>query len=202
MDIKNSKFMADCSQNDKGKEAIMSFQISWILRCASDSDIKQRFPKLYNKTRDITFKLLGMEQSDNTNVEISNVKVWKEWNNIDILANIKLSKNGVPEPYQVLIVENKVYTQLTEAQRDEYPNKVILEYNDYGGEFIGYQLHQVIISCLEPEGQEFLNLQEMCKGTKWRVLNYSDLVDWDTEELTESDLFNEFWYARWDPISE
>lgn len=201
MEINNSKFMADCSQNDIGKEAIMNFQISWILRCAADSDIKQRFPILYKKSRDITIKLLGIEQSDSINVEIMEVKVWKEWNKIDILANVRLSIKGKLEPYHVLLVEKKVYTKLKKEQRDEYPQKVISEYNHKEG-FDGYRLHQVIISCLELNNHNYSNLKKMCEGTEWRVLNYSDLVDWDNEELTESDLFNEFWYARWDPIPE
>lgn len=199
MDIKNSKFMADCSQNGKGKEAILSFQISWILRCAADPDIYQSHPILYKKCREMLFTLLNFDNSLNSNnINVLEVKVWKEWYDIDVLAKIKLSINGNQPEMHVLLVENKIYTALAPQQRDDYPKKV----KDKIKNFKYSQLHQVVISCLEPNNIKYRDLQTFCEGTEWRVLNYEDLVNWNTDELTESDLFNEFWYATWDPIKE
>ena len=117
MDIKNSKFMADCSQNEKGKEAILSFQISWILRCAADPDIFQSHLILYKKCRDMLFTLLNFDNSlKSNNIDILEVKVWKEWNYIDVLAKIKLSINGNQPEMHVLLVENKIYTKWKQLQ--------------------------------------------------------------------------------------
>ena len=199
MDIKNSKFMADCSQNERGKEAILNFQISWILRCSADPDIYQSHPILYKKCREMLFTLLNFDNSLNSNnIDVLEVKVWKEWNDIDVLAKIKLSINGNQPEMHVLLVENKIYTELKPWQKDDYPKKVSAKIKNVKH----CQLHQVVISCLEPNNIKYHDLQTFCEGTEWRVLNYEDLVNWKTDELTESDLFNEFWYATWDPIKE
>lgn len=120
MEISNSKFMADCTKNDKGKEAIMSFEVSWILRVAADKTEQKARPILYRKCNEILFKLLGICESND--IIIKEIKVWKEWDNIDVLANVIITVNGKEERH-VIVIENKIYTKMKVNQRDDYPKK-------------------------------------------------------------------------------
>jgi len=200
MEIRNSKFLSDCSTNDIGKEAIMSFQMSWILRNTIDNDVKCNKPILYRKCREILFKLLNIPDKD---IEIKDVKVWKEWTifgqqRLDVIANILLEVSGSKE-WHILLIENKVYTDLKESQIYDYPKYVKEEYENVPL-YKGYTLHQCVVTCQEDD-----KLQEVidkCKNTEWSVFGFDDLVDWENDQLTESELFNEFWYSRWDTLPE
>ncbi len=199
MTIRNSKFMADCSDNDLGKEAVLSFQISWILRNVVDRELQHEKPILYSKCRSILFTLLQMADD---NQEILDVKVWKEWaldkhNRVDVIANVKLRNADQEESWHILLIENKVYTSLKENQISDYPRKVKEEY-DSNPYFTGYTLHQCISTC--QEGKTLQDVKNLCMNTAWKVYEYYDLVDWENDPLTESDLFNEFWYSTWDRI--
>jgi hypothetical protein len=72
--------MTDHSEGDKGKEAVMDFQVSWVLRMAADEDYTKEKPifRLYSKF--MLLKLLDMPIPNP--VQIKKVRVWCFKNNI------------------------------------------------------------------------------------------------------------------------
>ena len=76
---KTSNFMTDHSLGDKGKEAVMDFQVSWVLRMAANDEYTKDKPAFHLFCKYMLYKLLGMEFPNPK--KIVKVKVWKEWEN-------------------------------------------------------------------------------------------------------------------------
>ena len=47
MEWKYSSLMIDNSNSDHGKEAILDYEISWVLRTAADKEAKENKPRLH-----------------------------------------------------------------------------------------------------------------------------------------------------------
>ena len=194
-----SKFMSDHSEGDHGLEALLDYQLSWVLRMAADSECK---PRLKHQCRYILFNLLGIQDSEA--IEISKVKVWKQWWYIDLVADIYLVENG-EKRLHVLMLENKAYTRMYQHQRDVYPERVKEAYNTYPAykDYRNYDLHQVIVTCFEKEHSIFQELERFIEKDKcWSIRSVADLPDWSVEEVTESDLFNDFWFNDWKRLTD
>ena len=186
---KTSNFMTDHSLGDKGKEAVMDFQVSWVLRMAADDEYTKDKPAFHLFCKYMLYKLLGMEFPNPK--KIVKVKVWKEWENIDLCVEVVLNNKGMEETH-VILIENKVYTNMKINQRDEYPNTVKQFYKD---KIDDDKFHQVLITCAETD-EEIKQVEAFCEGTAWKVMSiYNIILDLDIE--TESELFNEFWIYNW-----
>ena len=196
MEPKRSFFMrGDESASDYGREAILDYEISWVLRLTAEKKEKECRPKLYSQCRHILCKLLGIELDS---VEVLDVKVWKQRNNIDIFSTIKLINNGKEECY-VLLTEDKVYTQMGKNQRDDYP-QIAKDWCDSNSEWANCKLRLCAITCQDRNTPAYNKLVEFCKQSstwEWNVFSLEDLSAPNAEELTESDLFNEFWLSSW-----
>ena len=183
--------MTDHSEGDKGKEAVMDFQLSWVLRMAADTDYTKDKPAFRLFSKFMLLKILGKPFP--SSIQVSKVKVWKEWENIDLCVEVELVKKEKRE-YHFILIENKVYTNMNPRQRDEYP-KTLKQYYENNPEREFYKPHQVLITCVETN-EELKKVKQFCAGTKWKVLSLYDLIlDLDIE--TESELFNEFWIYNW-----
>lgn len=192
--------MTDHSLGDKGKEAVMDFQVSWVLRMAADQEYTKDKPALRLFSKYMLLKLLGMPFPNP--VRIKKVKVWKEWENIDLCVEVDLERNNKIESHFILI-ENKVYTNMQTWQRDNYPETLKQYYDNYPVKK-KYKPHYVLITCVEEE-KDFNKIKNFCaktkKETKWNVLSIYDIIlDMDIE--TESELFNEFWIYNWGRLTE
>lgn len=204
----NSKFMSDHSEGDHGRETILDYELSWVLRTAADGDCREKQPNLYHQCRHILFKLLGIDI--NKNIVIKDVHVWKQWKHIDLVADIYLEENGVTMLH-VLMTEDKAYTPMSIKQRDIYPETVKEAYDNYPryADYRNYQLHKVLVTCFPKkpynngdydgykEYKKFLNGSE-----GWKVLSIEELPDWHVDEMTESDLFNDFWFNNWRRLTD
>ena len=188
-------FVPDNSEGEHGYEAFLDFEMSWVLRvCANQEEARLR-PNLYHQCRMILNKLtrIGIDKC------VDEVKVWKQWKYIDILAEIKVKDEGL----HVLVLEDKAYTEMTPKQKEEYPKEVF----EYYKEKSGIEYHFCVISFLDPDYDsakyvEFKNGIEKTpfgpgKKCNWEVFSTLDLPDWKVNNYTESDLFNEFWFAKW-----
>lgn len=144
---RTSKFMTDHSEGDKGKEAVMDFQVSWVLRMAADENYTKDKPifRLYSKF--MLFKLLGMPFPNP--IQIKKVRVWKEWENIDLRVEVELERNKEIE-YHFILIENKIYTNMKTWQRDSYP-KTLKQYYDNYPDKRNYKPHYVLITCAEKD---------------------------------------------------
>jgi len=192
---KVSKFMTDHSEGDKGKEAVMGFQVSWVLRMAADKDYTKDKPTFGLYSKYMLFKLLNKPFPNKE--EIVSVKVWKEWTNIDIRAEVEL-KDGDETEFHVLLIENKVYTEMRSWQRDDYPKALDQFYQKHGrGQYIP---HKVLITCTDSE-KEFDKLERFCNDCGWKVISIYDLI-FDLNKETESELFNEFWIYNWGRLTD
>lgn len=191
--MKKSLFMQDCSRNNHGYEAMLDFQISWLLRLAKE-DNKDR---LHDVARSVLFKFIGKEFDPN--VIIKRVDVWKQWEHIDLTAEIELEVNNQTERHLV-VIEDKAYTLIHDDQLKRYAYTVIAHYRDK--ERKSYQKHFWVISFFDREEECFKSLQKQCKEckvVKWEPLSFYDVIGWKEGEFpdTGSDLFDEFWLREW-----
>lgn len=188
--------MSDHSEGDHGLEAILDYELSWVLRMAADDECRKTKPRLYQQCRHILFKLLGIE--DNSNIVIDCVKVWKQWSYIDLVADVYLIVNNRKELH-VILAENKAYTLMKENQRDNYPKVAKDVYDNYAQykDYRNYTMHKVLVTCFGVEEDLYKYQQKFVEKTDWRVFSIEELPDWNVEEQTESDLFNEFWLNDW-----
>lgn len=183
--MEKSLLMKDSSENSGHIETILDYILSWTIRRASIAYCREK-PILYKYCRSILFNLLGIE--NNENIKINSVETWKQWNYIDLHANIELENNGKIEHHAILI-ENKVYTQVHDNQLVRY--RRIFE-DTYNQDI--FKLHYVLITCFDEIPEMMV---QNCKEAGFRYLPLSDLFSNEYEEDSESDLFNEFWLRNW-----
>lgn len=193
--MEKSLFMQDSSRSNHGYEAMLDFQISWLLRLSAQKETKQ--PELHKVARNVLLKLIGMEK--NSNVIINKVDVWKQWENIDLTAEIELEVNNKTERHLV-VIEDKAYTLIHDNQLKRYVDSVNAYYHDKGHN--SYKKHFWVISFYDKEEECFKTLQKQCKECKeanWDPLSFYDVIGWENGDFedTESDLFNEFWLREW-----
>ena len=198
------QFMVDETESDGHAEPVMDYVISWCLRRA-DVICKDEKPILYRHCRFMLGKLLSIENTDD--VIFSNVKVWKQWENIDLRVEVDVEQMGEITKH-ALLIENKYYTGLHDTpdvdgvKRNQlvvYKNKFDAHYDiqkDKKGE--DWTKHYALITCLERESESFIrhfgNLTEVDTKPAFKLFSFYELLENETQ--TESDLFNEFWY-RW-----
>lgn len=192
------QFMRDSSQNDGHAEPVMDYVISWCLRRA-DVICKDEKPILYSHCRFMLGKLLSIGNTDD--VIFSNVKVWKQWENIDLRIEVDVEQRGDITKY-ALLIENKYYTGLHDTtdidgkkrnQLEVYKKKFEAHYNSQSET---WQKHYALITCIERNNSKFEQYR-IAEKFGFNLFSFYDLLENDTQ--TESDLFNEFWYRWGDP---
>ena len=192
------QFMRDNSQNDGHAEPVMDYVISWCLRRA-DVICKDEKPILYSHCRFMLGKLLGRENIDD--VIFSNVKVWKQWEKIDLRVEVDVEQMGKITKY-ALLIENKYYTGLHDTndidgkrrnQLEVYKKKFEAHYNSRSET---WQKHYALITCIERNDSKFEQYR-IAEKFGFNLFSFYELLENDTQ--TESDLFNEFWYRWGDP---
>lgn len=188
--MKESQFMQDSSRSNYGYEAMLDFQMSWLLRIAKEHPSKTK-QELHKVARKVLFKLINKE--DRLEYKIKRVKVWKQWEHIDVIAEIELEFNTQIERHLV-VIEDKAYTLIHDDQLTRYEHTVNSYYRDKT-----YNKHYWVISFFDKEEKCFNDLMAQCKGTDWKPLSFYEVIGWKDGEFpdTESDLFNEFWLRKW-----
>lgn len=183
MGIMKSLFMSDCSEGDYGKEALLDYEMSWVLRLCAEKNVPN--DKLKKNCLAIMSELLDIEPALKPG-DVTQVKVWKQWQRIDLIAEITI--NGV---LHVLALEDKAYTFMKEDQRESYP-KTVREW--YAGKGIPKDnFHFVVITMFESEQEEFKQLEQFVKSSPWTVM-----PAWEFGcKATGNDLFDEFWINEW-----
>lgn len=189
------KLMTDDSEKDGHAEPVMDYVFSWCFRMAQDVYSKQK-PILWSQCKDILCRLLG-ESSD---VEILDVKVWKQEEYIDLWVEVELRKNGKIEHHAILI-ENKYYSKLKQAKDTdgEFRNQLIVYKKKfdsyYFGQPIAWHKHYLLITCIErDEDNKFIEYSP-AEEFGYRIITFYEMLGDCTKE-TESDIYNEFW-LRW-----
>ena len=189
--MKESLLMQDYWHNNHGYEAMLDFQMSWLMRIAAEKDINK--PELHKISKNVLLRLIDIDENKKQNVEIGDVKVWRQWKNIDVLAEVNIKVNGLIEQHLV-VIEDKAYTMIHGNQLTRYKEAV----NDsYGDTRIPH--YWVITFFDESQKNKYEALKVDCDKAKWKLLSFYDVIGWKDGNFpdTESDLFNEFWLRAW-----
>ena len=124
--------------------------------------------------------------------------VWKQWNNIDLHANVTLRIDGGEPEYHVIVVENKVYTPLSDNQLGPY-KEIIL--NTYKGGAYEKHIHFWVITGFNEECRKdkFDKIKKECEANGWGCIPILDLQpnNIPEKEKPDSDIFDEFWLKEW-----
>lgn len=185
--MEESLFMQDSWHSNDGYEAMLDFQMSWLMRLAAEKDIEK--PRLHQICKEVLLRLI--EKEEERNVEILKVEVWRQWASIDVVAEIDVIVDNKKEQHLV-VIEDKAYSMLHDDQLTRY-KKIVGEI--YEGK---RNIHYCVIT-FHDEGKWFDKLKNDCKKTGWRLLSFYEVIGWKDGEFkdTESDLFNEFWLRKW-----
>lgn len=187
-----SLFMQDNSEGDYGKEAILDYQLSWIMRVAASKEIQEKNNMLFERCKKVLLKLIGKSGCDN--VEIVSVEVWKQWQRIDVTAHVVVKCNGKEEKHLV-VIEDKAYTMIHGDQLNRY-EETINETYDNDDWLKDFKKHFWVITFFEKEDAKYNILDADCKNTNWGLLSFYEVIDFDYTP-TGSDLFDEFWVKDW-----
>lgn len=179
-----SLLMRDSSEKDGHIETILDYVLSWTIRRSSIIYATEK-PLLYQYCRTILFRLLDIE--DYEHIKVKSVETWKQWNYIDLHANVELEYNGNTKHHAILI-ENKAYTSVHDNQLIRYKQIFEASYDQSL-----FKLHFVLITCFDdiPE-----NILYACEEAAFKCLSLLDLFS-NEQKDSESDLFNEFWLRQW-----
>ena len=184
--------MLDSGSSDK-KEIVVDYFLSWTLRCASDEGLEYyNNERLSCYCRRILSVLLFDNPSKIKEYRIKSVKTWKQWQQMDLCAEVILENKSSIEEKHALLMENKVYTRLHGNQLERY--KTIFEEDYEGKEF---KLHYVYFTCAEDFGED----EAICRKSGFQAYTMDDVYNKISEneelELTGNALFDEFWLSSW-----
>lgn len=183
--MKPSLLMNESNGTGGHIEAMLDYVLSWTLRRAAAEYATEK-AILYGYCRAILFKLLEIEKY--AQITVKSVEAWKQWNRIDLHANIELEYDGGRTEHHAILIENKAYTSVHDNQLARY-RQIFEETYDKAK----FKLHYVLLTCFDniPD-----RLQQECKKADFRCLPLGDLCPPEQED-SESDLFNEFWLREW-----
>lgn len=191
--MKKSLLMQDSWRSNHGYEAMLDFQMSWLMRLAAEKSEKQE--RLHEISKQVLLRLI--EEKNERVVEVERVEVWRQWESIDVIAEVDIKVNDVVE-HHLVVIEDKAYTLLYNNQLARYTKAVSDHYE--GKPKPKYHIHYWVITFYDKESSRWEKLDEECKRNYWNLLSFYDVIGWnDGEEFkdTESDLFNEFWLREW-----
>lgn len=202
--MKDSLLMRDSTEGDGKAEIVMDYVMSYSLRHAADMYLVEK-PMLCRYCRYMLQKLIDVDITDKT--KIISVKVWKEWQHMDLCVEVVIKERETKQTYAVLI-ENKYYSKLRKNQLVDYKKKFD-EYYDNNKEILVPNTNRSykLVTCHDEEKSVQLYGFEVNKtldekGKGFEILPFYDLLPDDYQyndvyEETESDIFNEFWLRMW-----
>ncbi len=189
-----SLFMHDDSEGDYGKEAMLDYQMSWVMRVAANKAMQEKNSLLHKRCTDILLKLIGKNGCNN--IEVISVDVWKQWQHIDVHANVIVKCNG-EEKKHLVVLEDKAYTMIHSDQLNRY-EKTINEVYGKDKYLKGFEKHFWVITLFDKKHACYRELASYCNeaNAKWKVISLEQLIENNSTE-TGSDLFDEFWIKPW-----
>lgn len=201
----SSFLMCDSTEGDGKAEIVMDYVMSWCLRHAIE-EFKESKPILSRYCRYMLHKLLQLE-SPLEQIVFIKVEVWKEWQHMDLCAEVKLINKGKEEFY-ALLIENKYYTPLHlkrdskgvwRNQVDVY-REIFEQHYDSIPSKKGWGRRYALVSCFDSEDKKIQMFDE-AKEYGFEVFGFYDIIDENKENGkyvdSESEIFNEFWLRKW-----
>ena len=190
--MKKSLLMLDNWRSNHGYEAMLDFQISWLLRLSAKMEVENKI--LHKISKEVLLRLI--EWKGSTDVIISKVEIWRQWESIDVKAEVELTIDGNIEQH-LIVIEDKAYTLLHDDQLARYKKSIVDYYKDkYIPE---YNIHYWVITFYEKDSYRWDSLQKECNNNQWNLLSFYDVIGWKEGEFSDtgSDLFDEFWLREW-----
>lgn len=195
--MEKSLLMQDKWGSNHGYEAMLDFQMSWLMRLAAKKNIKKE--KLHKISQEVLLRLIRLDGA--TDIEIEKVEVWRQWEHIDVIAEVMIRKNGSEERHLV-VLEDKAYTMIHDDQLNRYAETVCAYYT--GVHRPKYNIHYWVITFHDRDENNkcWKMLKSECEKAEWGLLSFYDVIGWskdredDFKELG-SDLFEEFWLKEW-----
>lgn len=179
--MKLPSFFSDDSTTFKVEEVIDYF-LSWTIRCADDAYSENKLVNQYAKM--ILSKLVFNNQNSLNNRKVRNIQTWKQWRNIDICVQLEIDDQKL-----ALIIENKMYSSIRENQLQKY--KQIAE--DFYVDRPEYELNFIFIRP-DYEHENKYNEKDVCLNQGYNYFNIVELQELLPNELTNNQLFDEFWF--------
>lgn len=191
---------------ENGYESMQDFFLSWSLRCAKE-EYKLVNPLLNEYCRKIVYFLIhgenNLQNSDEyfdlkidtfPDFKVKNVSTKRQWNRIDLLAEIEVEENEINKKY-VLNIENKWYSSIIENQLEKSKSHVEEYYSnaDLNGDKID-EIVNLIIFCDHERLDNNENDIQHCINCGYKFLAICDLkrlVKLDSK--TNNYLFDEYW---------
>jgi len=190
-----SLFMNDDSEGDHGKEAMLDFQLSYLLRIANTYEDGSELAKR------VLMKMMGETPKIDSygwveNLDLKSVKVWKQWQRIDLIAEVE-ADCGSGMKHHVIVVENKAYTGIHDGQLSRYAETIEDYYKDKD-----VQMHYWVITFFDSSTKNYEAIANQCKEAKghWKCTSFEDLIDLTEEERqkgTYNQIIDEFWIKNW-----
>jgi hypothetical protein len=190
-----SLFMNDDSEGDHGKEAMLDFQLSYLLRIANTYEDGSELAKR------VLMKMIGETPKIDSygwveNLNLKSVKVWKQWQRIDLIAEVE-ADCGSGMKHHVIVVENKAYTGIHDDQLSRYAETIEDYYKDKD-----VQMHYWVITFFDSDTENYEAIANQCQEAKgrWKCTSFEDLIDLTEEERqkgTYNQIIDEFWIKNW-----
>ncbi len=174
---------------DNGYETMQDFILSWTLRCSVDN-LSSINSKLQQYSKGVLLSLISRKVdgfNDFDEVIVKSVKTKRQWNYIDLLAEVVLEIEGIDQNY-ILNIENKWYSSIISGQLEK--SRISVN-NNYSKD--NYNIINAIIFC----DYEKLNdeVREKCEKEGYEIFVIEDLKEnAEMIELTENYLFDEYWF--------
>ncbi len=182
-------FFKDNSNSDKFEE-IIDFFLSWTLRCA-DYRYSIEHKSIQRKALKILSILLFENSNELNNRIVSEIKVWKQKNRVDLWVELKID-----DELHAIIIETKMYSSIRQNQLENY-KKIAEDY--YGNQDRKFQLHFVFI---RPDyGNDEIERKNECEFVKkqgYLHKNLEEIIEEiDDKGLTGNYMFDAFWHKSW-----
>ena len=192
----SSIFMNDDSEGDHGKETMLDYQLSYLLRIANTQQSGSEFAER------VLMKLIGVDSiciaSSGLveNLSLKSIKVWKQWERIDLLVEIEANCDFGLKKY-VVVIENKAYTGIHDDQLSRYAS-IVEDY--YKGQDV--EILYWVITFFDKGSEKYQSIANQCKEAKggWNCISFDELAVLTDDELqigTYNQIIDEFWIKRW-----
>ena len=188
-------FMMDESVSDN-KESIVDYMLSWTLRMSSVSDdgynnlVQKYCSKILSK---IVFD--DIHTIDQNYQCIQSVETWRQWNRIDLCAEIAFIDNENNISKHALLMENKAYSCLHHDQLNKY--KKTFE-DHYKGTAFENNLHYVYFSI---QDDLIATDKVLCVEANFQAYTMDEIRDCimplSEFKATGNEIFDEFWIRNW-----
>lgn len=194
-----SLFMNDDSEGDYGKEAMLDYQLSYLLRLA-DKNVRGTGDEISRRTlMKLLEKEVHLDQWGDVDYELINnvtVKVWKQWKHIDLIVEVEGDFADGKEKH-VIVIEDKAYTGIHDDQLNRYTQDVEEWYKNKD-----FKIHYWVITFFDNDTDGFKAIANQCKDANrdWKCLSFGEVVDLTDKELqkgTYNEILDEFWVMKW-----